>query len=54
MRDDFSADDSPSLYEYAVTRDFFRDSGAPFHVVVAMKAADDGSLLRAELVIFVR
>ncbi|VDK86837.1 unnamed protein product [Litomosoides sigmodontis] len=46
VREDFSADDSPSRYEYAVTEDFFRNFGSPFHVVVAMKAADDGSLLR--------
>ncbi|VIO94627.1 Patched family protein [Brugia malayi] len=46
VREDFSADDSPSRYEYAVTEDFFRNFGSPFHVVVAMKAADGGSLLR--------
>uniref|UniRef100_A0A915Q273 SSD domain-containing protein n=1 Tax=Setaria digitata TaxID=48799 RepID=A0A915Q273_9BILA len=46
VREDFSADDSPSRYEYAVTEDFFRNFGSPFHVVVAMKASDDGSLLR--------
>ncbi|CAG9540908.1 unnamed protein product [Cercopithifilaria johnstoni] len=48
VREDFSADDSPSRYEYAVTEDFFRSFGSPFHLVVAMKAADDGSLLRPE------
>uniref|UniRef100_A0A915A5H4 Secreted protein n=2 Tax=Parascaris univalens TaxID=6257 RepID=A0A915A5H4_PARUN len=44
----FTPDNSPSRYEYAVTREFFRDYGSPFHVVVAMKAADGGSLLRPE------
>ncbi|KHN88590.1 Patched domain-containing protein 3 [Toxocara canis] len=44
----FTPDSSPSRYEYAVTREFFRDFGSPFHVVVAMRAADGGSLLRPE------
>lgn len=44
----FTPDNSPSRYEYAVTREFFRDYGSPFHVVVAMKAADGDSLLRPE------
>uniref|UniRef100_A0A915A7B0 Secreted protein n=1 Tax=Parascaris univalens TaxID=6257 RepID=A0A915A7B0_PARUN len=48
----FTPDNSPSRYEYAVTREFFRDYGSPFHVVVAMKAADGGSLLRPEYVIY--
>ena len=42
----FSASNSPSRYEFAVAREFFQELGSPFHVVVAMKAADEGSLLR--------
>lgn len=42
----FSATNSPSRYEFAVAREFFQELGSPFHVVVAMKAADGGSLLR--------
>ncbi|VDN03860.1 unnamed protein product [Thelazia callipaeda] len=46
VREDFSANDSPSRHEFAVTRDFFRNFGSLFHLVIAMKASDDGSLLR--------
>ncbi|MFH4984810.1 hypothetical protein AB6A40_011519 [Gnathostoma spinigerum] len=48
VREHFSADDSPSRYEYAVGRDFFKEFGDPFHVVVAMQANDGGSLLRPQ------
>ncbi|KAI6185049.1 Ptr-18 [Aphelenchoides bicaudatus] len=46
VRDHFSADNSPSRYEFAVALEFFRELGSPFHVIVAMLAADGGSLLR--------
>ncbi|KAI1729686.1 patched family domain-containing protein [Ditylenchus destructor] len=46
VRDHFSAENSPSRYEFAVAREFFKELGSPFHVVVAMEAADRGSLLR--------
>uniref|UniRef100_A0A0M3J7F6 Dolichyl-diphosphooligosaccharide--protein glycosyltransferase subunit 2 n=1 Tax=Anisakis simplex TaxID=6269 RepID=A0A0M3J7F6_ANISI len=49
--DQFTPAGSPSRYEYSVTREFFKDSGSPFHVVVAMQAADGGSLLRPEFVV---
>ncbi|KAK6031882.1 patched family protein, partial [Ostertagia ostertagi] len=45
-RRDASASDSPSRYEFAVAREFFQELGSPFHVVVALKAADEGNLLR--------
>ncbi|CAB3411292.1 unnamed protein product [Caenorhabditis bovis] len=46
VRDHFSAENSPSRYEYRVAREFFQELGSPFHVVVAMQATDGGSLLR--------
>ncbi|KJH46538.1 patched family protein [Dictyocaulus viviparus] len=46
VRDHFSASDSPSRYEFAVAREFFQELGSPFHVVVALKAADGGNILR--------
>lgn len=46
VRDHFSADDSPSRYEFAVTLEFFKELGSPFNAVVALEAADGGSLLR--------
>lgn len=46
VREHYSADNSPSRYEYAVQQDFSKDFGDPFHVVVGMQAADGGSLLR--------
>lgn len=46
VRDHFSADNSPSRYEFAIALEFFKQLGSPFHVVVAMQAKDDGSLLR--------
>lgn len=46
VRDHFSADNSPSRYEFAIAREFFKELGQPFHVVVAMQATDGGSLLR--------
>lgn len=49
VREHFSADNSPSRYEYAVSQDFSKDFGDPFHVVVAMQASDGGSLLRPQL-----
>ena len=42
----FSADNSPSRYEFLVAREFFQEIGGLFHVVVAIEAADGGSLLR--------
>uniref|UniRef100_A0A1I8AFV1 SSD domain-containing protein n=1 Tax=Steinernema glaseri TaxID=37863 RepID=A0A1I8AFV1_9BILA len=50
VRDHFSASDSPSRYEFRVAREFFQELGSPFHVVVAMKAADGGSLLRPKYI----
>ncbi|VDM52437.1 unnamed protein product [Angiostrongylus costaricensis] len=41
-----SASDSPSRYEFAVAREFFQELGSPFHVVVALKASDEGNILR--------
>jgi hypothetical protein len=46
----FSSDTSPSRYEFTVTREFFRELGGLFHVVVAMKASDGGSLLRPKYI----
>jgi hypothetical protein len=46
VRDHFSAVNSPSRYEFAVAREFFQELGSPFHVVVAMEAADGGNILR--------
>ncbi|CAJ0584169.1 unnamed protein product, partial [Mesorhabditis spiculigera] len=46
VREHFSATNSPSRYEFAVAREFFQDQGMPFHVVVALEAADKGSILR--------
>ncbi|CAJ0959646.1 unnamed protein product, partial [Mesorhabditis belari] len=46
VREHFSATNSPSRYEFAVAREFFQDMGMPFHVVVALQAADKGSILR--------
>ncbi|KAI1728809.1 patched family domain-containing protein [Ditylenchus destructor] len=46
IRDDFSADHSPSRHEFAVAREFFKELGSPFHVVVVMVAADRGNILR--------
>uniref|UniRef100_A0A0K0DI86 IRK_C domain-containing protein n=1 Tax=Angiostrongylus cantonensis TaxID=6313 RepID=A0A0K0DI86_ANGCA len=46
VRDHFSASDSPSRYEFAVAREFFQELGSPFHVVVALKASDEGNILR--------
>ncbi|CAD6191482.1 unnamed protein product [Caenorhabditis auriculariae] len=46
VRDHFSASTSPSRYEFRVAREFFQELGSPFHVVVAMKTADDGNILR--------
>lgn len=50
VRDHFSATNSPSRYEYRVAREFFQELGSPFHVVVAMQAADGGSLLRPKYI----
>nr|CDJ96693.1 Patched domain containing protein [Haemonchus contortus] len=50
VRDHFSAADSPSRYEFAVAREFFQELGSPFHVVVALKAADEGNLLRPKYI----
>ncbi|KAK6035261.1 hypothetical protein COOONC_27226 [Cooperia oncophora] len=44
------ASDSPSRYEFAVAREFFQELGSPFHVVVALKAADEGNLLRPKYI----
>ncbi len=44
MREHFSAENSPSRYEFAVAREFFKELGSPFHTVVAMQAADGGNL----------
>ncbi|VDN50593.1 unnamed protein product, partial [Dracunculus medinensis] len=46
VREDFSAINAPSRYEYAVTQDFFKNFGSPFHLVVVFEAMDGGSLLR--------
>ncbi|KIH64071.1 hypothetical protein ANCDUO_05622, partial [Ancylostoma duodenale] len=45
-----SAADSPSRYEFAVAREFFQELGSPFHVVVALKAADEGNILRPKYI----
>ncbi|ETN74218.1 patched family protein [Necator americanus] len=50
VRDHFSAADSPSRYEFAVAREFFQELGSPFHVVVALKAADEGNILRPKYI----
>ena len=50
VRDHFSADNSPSRYEFAVALEFFKQLGSPFHVVVAMQAKDGGSLLRPKYI----
>uniref|UniRef100_A0A914EHS8 SSD domain-containing protein n=1 Tax=Acrobeloides nanus TaxID=290746 RepID=A0A914EHS8_9BILA len=50
VRDHFSAVNSPSRYEFAVAREFFRELGSPFHVVVAMEAADGGNILRPKYI----
>ncbi|TMS35729.1 hypothetical protein L596_003063 [Steinernema carpocapsae] len=50
VRDHFSASDSPSRYEFRVAREFFEELGSPFHVVVAMKTTDGGSLLRPKYI----
>ncbi|KAI6195873.1 Protein CBR-PTR-18 [Aphelenchoides besseyi] len=50
VRDHFSADNSPSRYEFAVALEFFRELGSPFHVIVAMLAADGGSVLRPQYI----
>ncbi|KAI6230262.1 SSD domain-containing protein [Aphelenchoides fujianensis] len=50
VRDHFSADNSPSRYEFAVALEFFRELGSPFHVIVAMLATDGGSLLRPQYI----
>ncbi|KHJ99684.1 hypothetical protein OESDEN_00338 [Oesophagostomum dentatum] len=50
VRDHFSASDSPSRYEFAVAREFFQELGSPFHVVVALKAADEGNILRPKYI----
>jgi len=41
-----SADNSPSRYEFLVAREFFKELGGLFHVVVAIQAVDFESLLR--------
>ncbi|CAD5210926.1 unnamed protein product [Bursaphelenchus okinawaensis] len=46
VRDHFSADNSPSRYEFKVALEFFQELGSPFHVIVAMLATDGGSILR--------
>ncbi|GMR36306.1 hypothetical protein PMAYCL1PPCAC_06501 [Pristionchus mayeri] len=46
VRDHFSASTSPSLKEFAIAREFFEELGSPFHMVVALQAADKGNLLR--------
>ncbi|KAL3091675.1 hypothetical protein niasHS_005873 [Heterodera schachtii] len=46
VRDHFSADNSPSRHEFLVAREFFKELGGLFHVVVAIEAADGGNLLR--------
>uniref|UniRef100_A0A914HUG6 SSD domain-containing protein n=1 Tax=Globodera rostochiensis TaxID=31243 RepID=A0A914HUG6_GLORO len=46
VRDHFSADNSPSRREFLVAREFFKELGGLFHVVVAIEAADGESLLR--------
>uniref|UniRef100_A0AC35U7S7 SSD domain-containing protein n=1 Tax=Rhabditophanes sp. KR3021 TaxID=114890 RepID=A0AC35U7S7_9BILA len=46
VRDHFSADDSPSRKEFAIAREFFKELGKPFHVVVALQADDGGDTLR--------
>ncbi|KAH7723514.1 CBN-PTR-18 protein [Aphelenchoides avenae] len=50
VRDHFSADNSPSRYEFAVTLEFFKELGSPFNAVVALEAADGGSLLRPKYI----
>jgi hypothetical protein len=50
VRDHFSADNSPSRYEFAVALEFFQELGSPFHVIVAMLAADGGSVLRPQYI----
>ncbi|VDL69962.1 unnamed protein product [Nippostrongylus brasiliensis] len=50
VRDHFSASDSPSRYEFAVAREFFQELGSPFHVVVALKASDEGNILRPKYI----
>ncbi|KAE9552519.1 hypothetical protein FO519_004261 [Halicephalobus sp. NKZ332] len=50
VRDHFSAEDSPSRYEFAVALEFFKQLGSPFHVVVAMQAKDGESLLRPKYI----
>ncbi|KAF7633542.1 SSD domain-containing protein, partial [Meloidogyne graminicola] len=50
VRDHFSADNSPSRYEFLVTREFFKELGGLFHVVVAIQAVDFGSLLRPKYI----
>uniref|UniRef100_A0A0K0EN34 SSD domain-containing protein n=1 Tax=Strongyloides stercoralis TaxID=6248 RepID=A0A0K0EN34_STRER len=46
VRDHFSAEDSPSRREFAIARDFFKDYGKPFTLVVALQSQDDGDILR--------
>ncbi|CAD5214727.1 unnamed protein product [Bursaphelenchus xylophilus] len=46
VRDHFSADNSPSRFEFKVALEFFKELGQPFHVIVAMLATDRGSILR--------
>lgn len=50
VRDHFSADNSPSRYEFMVVREFFKELGGLFHVVVAIEAADGGSVLRPKFI----
>lgn len=50
MRDHFSSVKAPSRYEFAVAREFFQELGEPFHVIVALEAADKSNLLRARQV----
>uniref|UniRef100_A0A0N5A349 SSD domain-containing protein n=1 Tax=Parastrongyloides trichosuri TaxID=131310 RepID=A0A0N5A349_PARTI len=46
VRDHFSAEDSPSRKEFAIARDFFKDYGKPFALVVALQSQDNGDILR--------
>uniref|UniRef100_A0A914LRI8 SSD domain-containing protein n=1 Tax=Meloidogyne incognita TaxID=6306 RepID=A0A914LRI8_MELIC len=50
VRDHFSADNSPSRYEFLVAREFFKELGGLFHVVVAIQAVDFESLLRPKYI----
>lgn len=51
VRDQFSADNSLSRKEYAIAREFFREQGSPFYLVIGIQAGDGGSLLRNRLAI---